>query len=74
MRNRVQLIAYADRLGGTLHLVVPGIPQVYYVGLLPGHNQRVTAGADPREINRRRYTAAEVEQALTRPVVRASSG
>lgn len=50
---------------------VPGIPQIYYVGLLAGGNdlellRRTGAG---RDINRHYYTAAEVQQQLTRPVV-----
>jgi sucrose phosphorylase len=51
-----------------LQLFVPGIPQVYYVGLLAGRNQPY-AGGDAREINRRRYTEAEVAAALRQPVV-----
>jgi sucrose phosphorylase len=51
---------------------VPGVPQVYYVGLLAGGNdmellRRTGVG---RDINRRYYTAAELEEALKRPVVR----
>jgi sucrose phosphorylase len=52
---------------------VPGIPQVYYVGLLAGANdmellQRSGVG---RDINRHYYTVSEVEAALERPVVAA---
>jgi sucrose phosphorylase len=51
---------------------VPGIPQIYYVGLLAGTNdmallRRTRVG---RDINRRYYTAADLEAALARPVVR----
>ena len=50
---------------------VPGVPQIYYVGLLAGANdmdllRRTGVG---RDINRHYYTAAELEQALARPVV-----
>jgi sucrose phosphorylase len=50
----------------------PGIPQVYYVGLLAGSNdmdllRRTGAG---RDINRHHYTRPELEEQLTRPVVR----
>jgi sucrose phosphorylase len=50
---------------------VPGIPQIYYVGLLAGSNdmdllRRTGVG---RDINRRYYTATEVCEELTRPVV-----
>jgi sucrose phosphorylase len=40
------------------------------VGLLAGHNVAVPDGTDAREINRRRYTDAEVDAALEQPVVR----
>jgi sucrose phosphorylase len=56
-------------LARLLHLFTPGMPQVYYVGLLAGHNAAFTG--DAREINRRRYTADEVETAVHQPVVRA---
>jgi sucrose phosphorylase len=56
-------------LARLLHLFTPGIPQVYYVGLLAGSNV-APGGGDAREINRRRYTAAEVDEARERPVVR----
>jgi sucrose phosphorylase len=49
---------------------VPGIPQIYYVGLLAGTNdiellRRTGVG---RDINRRYYTQAEAEEALREPV------
>jgi sucrose phosphorylase len=52
---------------------VPGIPQVYYVGLLAGTNdldllRRTGVG---RDINRHHYTPAELQQALQTPVVQA---
>jgi sucrose phosphorylase len=56
-------------LARLLQLFTPGIPQVYYVGLLAGRNVPRPAGVDTREINRRRYTADEVDAALARPVV-----
>ncbi|MFM8900256.1 MAG: hypothetical protein ACKOF9_09965 [Burkholderiales bacterium] len=50
---------------------MPGIPQVYYVGLLAGHNDmdllRTTRVG--RDINRHRYTAAEMQLQVRRPVV-----
>ena len=50
---------------------VPGVPQVYYVGLLAGGNdiellRRTGVG---RDINRHYYTASELEEQLKRPVV-----
>jgi sucrose phosphorylase len=51
---------------------VPGIPQIYYVGLLAGGNdldllRRTGVG---RDINRHYYTPDEVRRELTRPIVR----
>ena len=50
---------------------VPGIPQIYYVGLLAGINdmellRRTTVG---RDINRHYYTDTDVLEHLNRPVV-----
>lgn len=50
---------------------VPGIPQIYYVGLLAGSNdmellRRTGVG---RDINRHYYTAEELQRQLDRPVV-----
>ncbi|GAA3341251.1 sucrose phosphorylase [Amorphoplanes nipponensis] len=58
-------------LARLVQLFLPGLPQVYYVGLLAGGNDpgALPAG-DAREINRRRYAEAEVAEALRRPVVR----
>ena len=40
-----------------LQFFVPGVPQVYYVGLLAGTNDEPTsANADGREINRHNYS------------------
>jgi sucrose 6(F)-phosphate phosphorylase len=54
-----------------LQLFAPGIPQIYYVGLLAGSNDyaAVEATGEGREINRHNYTTSEAESALTRPVV-----
>jgi sucrose phosphorylase len=54
-----------------IQFFLPGIPQVYYVGLLAGHNDmsllaRTGVG---RDINRHHYTRGEIEEALSRPVV-----
>lgn len=59
-------------LARAIQFFMPGIPQVYYVGLLAGRNdvdqlERTGVG---RDINRRRYSAAEVVDELERPVVR----
>lgn len=60
-------------LARLIQLFVPGIPQIYYVGLLAGRNdvellRRTGVG---RDVNRHRYTAAEIDAELRRPVVRA---
>ena len=76
---------YFDALGGDdgayllarlVQLFTPGIPQIYYVGLLAGGNdvellRRTGIG---RDINRHHYTPEEVAEALERPVVRALLG
>jgi sucrose phosphorylase len=51
---------------------LPGVPQVYYVGLLAGGNDldRLRRTGIGRDINRHAYTAAEMEPELARPVVR----
>jgi len=54
-----------------IQFFVPGIPQVYYVGLLGGTNdmellQRSRVG---RDINRHYYNAAEIEDSLRKPAV-----
>jgi sucrose phosphorylase len=55
-----------------VQLFAPGIPQVYYVGLLAGANDlaAVERTGDGRAINRHDYTLAEIEAAIERPVVR----
>ncbi|MFC5407159.1 sucrose phosphorylase [Cohnella soli] len=55
-----------------IQFFVPGIPQVYYVGLLAGENDfdRVKETGEGREINRRNYTVEEIEQSLGKDVVR----
>lgn len=54
-----------------IQLFAPGIPQVYYVGLLAGKNDyaAVEATGEGRAINRHDYSLAEVEAALRRPAV-----
>ena len=50
---------------------LPGIPQVYYVGLLAGENdmQLLAQTGVGRDINRHRYSEAELKVALQKPVV-----
>jgi sucrose phosphorylase len=51
---------------------LPGIPQVYYVGLLAGQNdlQLLESTGVGRDINRHYYGRSELEVQLTRPVVK----
>jgi sucrose phosphorylase len=55
-----------------MQFFVPGIPQVYYVGLLAGSNdmELLARSGIGRDINRHHYTRDEVDAALARPVVR----
>lgn len=55
----------------TIQFFTPGIPQVYYVGLLAGENdielvERTRLG---RNINRHNYTLKEIRQDIKKPVV-----
>lgn len=58
-------------LGRAIQFFLPGVPQVYYVGLLAGHNdmQLLTRTHVGRDINRRYYTRGEVDQAVRKPLV-----
>jgi sucrose phosphorylase len=71
---------FYDALGGrdaeyliarAIQCFVPGVPQVYYVGLLAGSNdmELLRRSGTGRDINRHYYTAAELEEALQRRVV-----
>ncbi len=54
-----------------IQFFTPGVPQVYYVGLLAGENDQSAAErtGDGREINRHNYSIDEVERDLRRPAV-----
>lgn len=60
-------------LARLIQLLLPGIPQVYYVGLLAGHNDLELLGRTGvgRDVNRHHYTRDEIDAALERDVVRA---
>jgi sucrose phosphorylase len=71
---------FLDALGGrdaeyliarALQFFAPGIPQVYYVGLLGGNNdmELLARTGVGRDINRHYYTTAEIDAALKRPIV-----
>jgi sucrose phosphorylase len=58
-------------LSRAIQFFLPGVPQVYYVGLLAGGNDmellaRTNVG---RDINRHYYTREEVDREIERPVV-----
>jgi sucrose phosphorylase len=54
-----------------IQFFAPGIPQVYYVGLLAGKNdvENVKLTGEGREINRHNYSLAEIDLELQKPVV-----
>ncbi len=54
-----------------IQLLLPGTPQIYYVGLLAGGNdmELLAASGVGRDVNRHRYSPAEIAEALERPVV-----
>lgn len=54
-----------------IQFFAPGIPQVYYVGLLAGENdvENVKKTGEGREINRHNFTLDEIEQSLEKEVV-----
>jgi len=58
-------------LARAIQFFAPGVPQVYYVGLLAGQNDMnlLTKTGVGRDINRHFYTPDEVDRAIERPVV-----
>jgi sucrose phosphorylase len=58
-------------LARAIQFFMPGVPQVYYVGLLAGRNDMKLLASTRvgRDINRHHYTRVEVEQTLAEPVV-----
>jgi sucrose phosphorylase len=58
-------------LARAMQFFAPGVPQVYYVGLLAGENDMdlLAKSGVGRDINRHFYMPAEVELAIARPVV-----
>lgn len=55
-----------------IQFFVPGIPQVYYVGMLAGENDTKAAEAsrENRDINRYNYTMVEIDEAMQKEVVK----
>lgn len=60
-------------LARAIQIFAPGIPQVYYVGLLAGENDLalLEQSKEGRNINRHYYKLPEIDQAVERPVVKA---
>jgi sucrose 6(F)-phosphate phosphorylase len=54
-----------------IQFFTPGVPQVYYVGLLAGENdeKNVKLTGDGREINRKNFSISEIEKAVEKLVV-----
>ena len=61
------------QIARALQFFSPGVPQVYYVGLLAGTNdmELLRRTKEGRDINRHHYTAQEIYLEVQRPVVRA---
>ncbi len=55
-----------------IQFFTPGIPQVYYVGLLAGKNdsEAVERTGEGREINRHNYSLAEIDRETKKDVVK----
>jgi sucrose phosphorylase len=58
-------------LARAIQFFMPGVPQVYYVGFLAGHNdlELLSRTGVGRDINRHYYQNAEIDESLKRPVV-----
>ncbi|HFI0480414.1 TPA: sucrose phosphorylase [Streptococcus suis] len=58
-------------LARVLQCFAPGIPQIYYVGLLAGENdiELLESSKEGRNINRHYYELEEIEHEVQRPVV-----
>lgn len=58
-------------LARVIQFFTPGIPQVYYVGLLAGSSDfnALIDGEGPREVNRHNYSIEEIEQEIQRPML-----
>ena len=61
------------RIARALQFFAPGIPQVYYVGLLAGANdmELLRRTREGRDINRHYYTGDEIHSEIRRPAVKA---
>ena len=59
-------------LARAIQFFTPGIPQVYYVGMLCGKNdiEWLEKTKEGRSINRHNYTMDEIQEEMERPVVK----
>ena len=59
-------------LARAVQFFTPGIPQVYYVGLLAGENdiENLRINGDPRSINRHTFTEEEIARTVEKPMLR----
>jgi len=59
-------------LARAIQFFAPGIPQIYYMGLLAGANdyELMNKTDFPRNISRHNYTVSEVEKEVQKPVVK----
>lgn len=62
---------HAYLLARVVQFFTPGIPQVYYVGLLAGENdiEALKRGEEPRSINRHTYNETEIAAAVAKPML-----
>jgi sucrose phosphorylase len=62
---------WAYLVARAIQCILPGVPQVYYVGLLAGHNDMALLARSGvgRDINRQHFSPAQINEALQRPVV-----
>jgi sucrose phosphorylase len=58
-------------LARAIQLFLPGVPQIYYVGLLAGENDMdlLARSGVGRDINRQCFSPADIEAALQKPLV-----
>lgn len=58
-------------LARIVQFFTPGIPQVYYVGLLAGENdvEALKRGEEPRSINRHTFSEEEIDRAIKKPML-----
>jgi sucrose phosphorylase len=61
----------AHAIARAVQMFAPGIPQIYYVGLLAGKNdiELVESTKNGRDINRHSYSIEEIAREVERPVV-----